>query len=97
MSIDTQVEDLITLSDAAKCFPGRAVAIQTMHRWRLNGVRGNKLETCLIGGIRWTSHQAIQRFIAAQNAGDSTEQSTTPKQRQRQSDAARRELAEMGV
>lgn len=98
MSIDTQIEDLITLAYASQNFPGRPVALQTIHRWRLNGVRGVKLETCLIGGIRYTSHQAIQRFIEAQNAGPSeTTPTISPSQRQRQSAAARQELAKMGI
>lgn len=36
----------------------------TAHRWRKRGVRGVKLETCLLGGRRCTSDQALQRFFA---------------------------------
>jgi len=97
MSIDVNTEDLIRFTDAIRSFPGRDICIQTLHRWRLRGVRGVKLETCLVGGTRYTSHQAIGRFIAAQNTSPATAASVSPKQRERQSAAARRELAAMGV
>ncbi|MDB5390219.1 MAG: hypothetical protein JWM11_5865, partial [Planctomycetaceae bacterium] len=91
-------ETLIHFATAAREFPGRPICIQTLHRWRLHGVRGAKIETCLIGGLRYTSKEAIARFVAAQNGGDRSEVGTlTKSQRQRQSEAARRELAEMGV
>ena len=66
-------EDLLTFRQAANEFPGRRkVGAATLHRWRLQGVRGgHKLETCLIGGIRYTSKQAIDRFIQAVNSADS--------------------------
>ena len=98
MTIDTQYETLISFFEATKEFPGRPkLAIQTLHRWRLHGVRGAKLESCLVGGLRFTSREAIQRFIAAQNAGDSPSPAVTPQRRAKQSAAARRELEAMGV
>lgn len=96
MSIDINSEDLIQFGEAARCFPGKPVAIQTLHRWRLHGVRGAKLETILIGGLRYTSKQAIDRFVEAQNSGQPAA-ALTPSQRRRQSEAARRELESMGV
>ena len=97
MHIDINVEDLIRFAEAARCFPGGGIAIQTLHRWRLHGVRGARLESCLIGGARFTSRQAIDRFVEAQNAGDSSPPAVTPAQRQKQSAAARRELEKLGV
>ena len=97
MGIDVDTETLIHFAAAAREFPGRPVCIQTLHRWRLHGIRGVKIETCIIGGLRWTSKEAIARFIAAQNAGDSPAPAVTPKQRARQSAAARRELEAMGL
>jgi len=38
-----------------------------MHRWALEGSRGVKLESIRIGGFRYTSAEAVQRFIAAMN------------------------------
>lgn len=44
---------------------GTRVSPNTCHRWRLRGVRGVKLDTLLVGGIRSTSIEALQRFFAA--------------------------------
>ena len=97
--IDTEAETVISFADARSAFPGidRRLSLATLHRWRLNGVRGVKLETVLIGGLRYTSREAITRFIAAQNAADAPAVSITPAQRRRQSEAARVELQRMGV
>lgn len=87
-------EDLIPWRHAAECIPGNP-HVSTLHRWRLKGVRGHRLESILVGGSRFTSHQAIARFIAALN--ERSEPTTPPvfsaAQRQRMSDAARAELA----
>lgn len=98
MSIDPKTETLVTFSDARCALPGgRRVSLATLHRWRLAGVRGHKLETCLVGGRRHTSRQAIDRFIAAGNAPAPDTAPAAPAfssaQRQRMSDAARQELA----
>ena len=72
MSIDVDSETIIPLCEARTAFPGgKRLAMQTLHRWRLHGVRGVRLETCLVGGSRYTSREAISRFIRAQNATDS--------------------------
>lgn len=69
MAIDIDSEELIHLPEARALFPQRP-ALNTLHRWRLKGVRGVRLETILIGALRYTSREAIRRFIAAQNAAD---------------------------
>jgi len=71
MAIDTISETLLTLPSATMCVPGKStVSVATMQRWRKRGVRGVVLETILIGGSRYTSLQAISRFIDALNAGE---------------------------
>lgn len=65
--IDISSETLLTFSEASKRLPGRP-HVSTLHRWRLRGVRGIKLESCLVGGKRYTSHEAVQRFSAATTA-----------------------------
>lgn len=97
--IDVESETLVQFPDARSAFPGdRRVSLATLHRWRLNGVRGVKLETVLIGGLRYTSKEAIIRFVAAQNADDKPAAATiTPKQRQRQAEAAQVALQEAGL
>lgn len=100
MTIDVQTETVVSFSDARSAFPGidRRLSLATLHRWRLNGVRGVKLETVLIGGLRYTSREAIARFIAAQNADDTPAAPViTASQRRQQSEAARTELEKMGV
>ena len=99
MSIDTALETLLTFEDSRTAFPGdRRLSLATLHRWRLNGVRGVRLETLLIGGLRYTSREAIERFIAAQNADDAPATPViTSAQRRRQSEAARTELERMGL
>lgn len=100
MTIDVQTETVVSFSDARSAVPGidRRVSLATLHRWRLNGVRGVKLETVLIGGLRYTSREAIVRFIALQNADDTPAvPAITPIQRRKQSEAARVELQKMGV
>lgn len=99
MSIDTERETLVSFSDARSSFrDGRRKSLATLHRWRLRGVNGVRMETCLIGGMRFTSLEAIARFIAAQNAADVPAAPTiTATQRRRQSEAARLALQEMGL
>jgi Protein of unknown function (DUF1580) len=36
----------------------------TLYRWALKGVRGIKLETVMMGGRRYTSDEAVDRFFA---------------------------------
>lgn len=79
-------ESLLTLSEAARSLPGGRVHVSTLHRWRLRGVRGIKLETMMRGGVRMTSMAALERFFVAISAavdGDhSAAVSTTTKRRQ---------------
>ena len=97
MSIDSRVETLIPFAQAGEAFPGKdRVSPATLHRWRLHGVRGVKLETLLVGGLRYTSTEAIYRFIQAQN-DEPSQVTMTPVQRRRQSEAARAELTKMGI
>ncbi|WP_397570456.1 DUF1580 domain-containing protein [Schlesneria sp. T3-172] len=97
MTIDTSKEALIAFSQARDCFPGRrTVSLATLHRWRLRGVRGVKLETCLVGDRRFTTRQAISRFIEAQNPElEPVVISST--QRRTQAETANRILAQAGI
>ena len=96
MSIDVDSETLIPFSGEARtAFPGgKRHSLATLHRWRLSGVRGVKLETCLCGGLRYTSREAIQRFIANQNRDESPAPAITPSQRRKQAETANKVLAE---
>ncbi len=57
-------EQLVPLLDSKKLFP-IAPDTSTLWRWCLRGTRRAKLETVLCGGRRFTSREAIQRFIRA--------------------------------
>ena len=93
MAIDISCETLLSLPDAARALPKRP-HISTLHRWRLRGVRGVKLETCLIGGRRYTSREAVERFSTATTAAANGEPLPvrTPRQRQRSIKQAEVEL-----
>jgi hypothetical protein len=56
-------EQLRLVTHASKDVPGRPHT-STLIRWCRRGVRGVKLETVVVGGRRYTSIEAIQRFIA---------------------------------
>lgn len=101
--IDPDVEEIITLSQAARDVPPGGVSPATFARWMQRGVRISgsdervKPATILIGGRRLTSVEAMRDFFAAQNAGDTTTPTITPRQRRQQSEAARKELAAIGI
>ena len=40
----------------------------TFQRWRIRGVHGIKLESVLVGGKRYTTEEALNRFFAATTA-----------------------------
>jgi len=94
--IDTTVEELIPFQQAGHRIPGRP-SIAALHRWRLNGVRGARLETLLVGGKRFTSAEAIRRFIESQNRDGSPAPEITAKQRRVQAETANRLLQEAGI
>ena len=88
-------ERRLTLSQAARQLQ---LHVSTVWRWTLRGVRGVKLETSLVGGQRFTSHEALDRFVARINATDSSASAVgNSHQRQREIEAAERELAESGI
>lgn len=64
---DLTQEELIPFATAPAHYPGTRPHIATVHRHRLRGVRGVKLETLIVGGRRYTSREAIGRFVAALN------------------------------
>ena len=66
--IDVTAETVVPFRELPKWTEkhfGKRKHPSTFHRWRLRGVRGVKLETILLGGIRFTSVEALNRFFAA--------------------------------
>jgi hypothetical protein len=92
--IDHENEHLLSMTAAAKLLPGRP-NVATLWRWRTAGCRGHRLETILFGGRRYTSREAISRFLAAINGEPIRSQ--TPRERQRAIDRAEKRAAAMGV
>jgi Protein of unknown function (DUF1580) len=96
--IDINRGELLTFTEAAKLLPGRP-NVATLWRWRTVGCRGVKLETVLVGGKRFTSREALQRFVDATTAaGDGTESKPrTNRQREASIAAAEREMDRAGI
>jgi len=67
--IDTTTEELVSFRKAADLFPSGPHPA-TVWRWSQRGVRGVRLESILVGGKRFTSREAIERFIAASNPNE---------------------------
>jgi hypothetical protein len=92
--IDHENEHLLSMTAAAKLLPGRP-AVETLWRWRTSGCRGHRLETILFGGRRFTSREAITRFLRAIN-GEPI-RSETPRQREKAIDLAEKRAEQLGV
>ena len=58
-------EELISLTEACQCFPVRC-SRAALERWVRRGSRGANLETVLVCGRRYTSQEAIDRFVRNQ-------------------------------
>ena len=76
--IDLWKEAVLSMKGAAASLPHHP-HVSTVYRWHLYGIRGIKLETVLIGGKRFTSEQALQRFCEATPlAADGSDFPTVP-------------------
>ena len=65
--INLQREKLLPLNEVPRHLPlrkGKRTHYSTIYRWATKGVRGHVLESVLIGGIRYTTHEALERFVA---------------------------------
>lgn len=96
--IDIATETVIPIAEAPQHIPGRP-SLATVWRWVLNGTRAGKLESFLIGGRRFTSVEAIQRFAEQSTAAADghTPPIRTSKQRDRAIAAAEAELEAAGI
>ena len=94
--IDHETEDLVPFESCGQLILGRPSRCTTF-RWAFKGVRGVKLETLVCGNKRFTSKEAIARFVAAQNTPETPAPSITPSQRRRQAETADRLLQEAGL
>ena len=66
MSIDLTRERPISFNEAAKYLPrGYRPHLSTWWRWHKHGIKGVRLETVVLGGRRYTTAEAVQRFASA--------------------------------
>ena len=95
--IDIGIENLLPIRAAHKHIPGRP-NLATIYRWFQRGARGIKLDTVVVGHKRFTSVEAISRFIAATTKLANGEQDNmrTPMQRTKAAAKASAELAKSG-
>lgn len=70
--INADTEQLIPFVDAPEVIPGHPDLSQ-VYRWAMRGLRGVKLEFIRIGGRRFTSKEALNRFYAALTEADQRE------------------------
>ena len=56
-------ESLAPLAEAVRLATGIEAHASTTSRWSTRGVAGIKLETVLVGGRRYASQEAVQRFV----------------------------------
>jgi hypothetical protein len=100
--IDIATETLISLSDVPPRIPakrsGKRVHLASVYRWASSGCRGIVLETLQVGGVRCTSVEALQRFFVGLTRAGSGQPATTQttQRRQREIEAAEKELAGAG-
>jgi hypothetical protein len=99
--IDITKEQMLSLKMAARLIPGRdgkPVHLSTIWRWILKGRRGVKLESIVIGGSRFTSREAMTRFIEALNPEQQPVGTIrTSQQRLRASERAAEDLERAGI
>ena len=95
--IDLENETLVRCpTEAAKLFPVRPNA-STVWRWYKIGVKGIRLETVVVGSRRYTSREAIQRFLERTTAAADGIKSATPTSRRKALERAERELDAAGI
>jgi len=64
--LDVQSESAISLSEVPAILPrkkGKKVHYSTVYRWVTKGTRGRILESMFIGGVRFTTIEALNRFF----------------------------------
>ena len=88
-------EQLLPLAKAVEQATGQRPHPSTLHRWRLRGISGVKLETVRCGGRRLCSADSVRKFLSDVTAviDGHPPQARTSKQSERDMDRAAAELA----
>ncbi len=72
MNPNTGPDDYLPIREVGRHLPGRRKPHKsTIHRWWKRGVRGERLQTTLIAGRRFTRIEWIEQFLAAINGNES--------------------------
>lgn len=87
--IDIHDETLISLSKASQLLPYKP-SPATLWRWFTRGVNGVRLETAKIGKRRYTSREALQRFVTATTEAERPEPEITPGSGTQERDGAKK-------
>ena len=95
MTIDIANERAIPLTEALEHFPG-SPHISTVFRWA-NLPVSRRLETLRCGGKRFTTLEAIERFITRCSASDGGTPPQSTRTRKKQIARAEAALAEAGI
>lgn len=98
--IDLATEKLVLVEKCGHLFPEPEPTQATLFRWAdpARGCAGCVLESLKIGRRRYTTENAIHRFIFALNASSSEETpGVTPGQRARQAETADKVLQDAGL
>lgn len=99
--IDLQSEKLVPIRMVPKLLPrqpnGKRLHISAVYRWMERGRKGVRLEWIKVGGRRYTSREALQRFSEActeaeQGSHVEPNRRTTNRQRKREVEKARKEV-----
>ncbi len=102
MAIDITTEKVVSFKEARAHLPerraGKRPDIATLYRWTVEGCRGIRLESIMVGATRMTSMEALQRVFDRLTEAAAPTESDVPasaptKTRQRQIEAAERRLA----
>lgn len=70
VAIDIRSETVITFEMAATSLPcpdGKRVSPRSVRRWTYVGLRGVILESVKVGGRRFTTEEAVHRFLSRLN------------------------------
>lgn len=69
IDLTAESDSLIALTDVPRHLParnGKRVHYSTVFRWATKGARGRLLESVMIGGVRFTTTHALNRFITGE-------------------------------
>ncbi len=100
--IEIEKENLVLLSEVPKVLPkrrGKPVHLSACYRWMKSGLSGVRLETILVGGQRFTSTEALNRFwhrVTAVRDGVPAEKAIVETARRPGSQQADQELSKAG-